>query len=216
MPSPTFAPQLFFDYSPSEHSVLFENSENVWEILPKIDDYIINLFKSGKITANYKDREFVFVDESATVHETAEIEGPAIIGKNCVVSHASYLRDGCILEDGVRIGHASEIKHSVLLNNASAAHLNYIGDSIIGNNVNVSGGAVLANFRLDKKNVMVKVEGEKLETGLEKFGAVIGDGSNIGVNSVLNPGTILGKNCIVYPLQSVTGVYPDNSKIHSS
>ncbi|MBI2622689.1 MAG: hypothetical protein HYW64_01170, partial [Candidatus Levybacteria bacterium] len=155
----------------------------------------------------------IFIGKDTLVEDYAVIKGPAIIGKNCFIGHASYLRGGCILGDNVHIGHGAEIKNSILLNNAIAAHLNYIGDSIIGSNVNISGGAMLANFRFDKKSVTIKTENKRIDTGLSKFGAILGDNSTIGVNAVLNPGTLLGKNTIVYPLTSVKGVHKDGEVI---
>ncbi len=160
-----------------------------------------------------KDRKDIFVGEGTTIQEGAVIIGPAIIGKNCVIGHCSLIRENCILGDNVHIGHAVEIKNSVFLNSAIAAHLNYIGDSLIGKNANISGGAILANFRLDKKTIAIRNGIEKIDTGLQKFGSIVGDGSSIGVNTVLNPGTILGKKTVVYPLTSVTGVHQDGEVI---
>lgn len=196
-----------FDISSFPFKDLFAHSTYPWEALPKIEQYITSLFKEKKLVGNYQEREDVFIGEGTVIQPGVEIVGPAIIGSNCLIGHASLLRNGCIIGDNVHIGHAVEIKHSVLLNGSAAAHLNYIGDSVIGNNVNLSGGSILANFRLDKQPVMIKTGDERIETGLQKCGAMIGDGANIGVNAVLNPGTVLGKDCIVYPLQLVTGVY---------
>lgn len=203
----------FFDLSNFEFRDIFDNTDSVWEVLLNIGKYLNSLFQKRIIVANYKDKKNVFVGEDSIVHESAEIIGPAIIGKNCVIGHGSYLRENCLFGDGVHIGHGGEVKNSIFLNNAKAAHLNYIGDSIIGNNVNISGGAMIANYRLDKRSVGVRAGNQWVETGLQKFGAIIGDESIIGVNTVLNPGTVLGKKTIVYPLVSVTGAHEDGEII---
>lgn len=203
----------FFDISSFPWKDIFVSVNYPWEVLPEIETYIENIFKSGMIKGNYHGRSDVYIGEGTTVQPGVEIVGPAIIGKNCFLGHASLFRNGCIIGDNVTIGHAVEVKHSLFLNGSAAAHLNYVGDSIIGTNANISGGAMLANFRLDKKSVSVKIGTSHIDTGLTKFGAIVGDGSTIGVNAVLNPGTILGKNCIVYPLTSVKGVYEESSTI---
>lgn len=181
-----------------------------WETMSGLTSFIEKAFSSKKFTGNYKDRQDVYVGNGTFIHPTVEISGPAIIGNNCTINHAAFLREGCIVGDNVIIGHASEIKHSVILNESSCAHLNYIGDSIVGNNVNISGGVIVANYRLDKQNINIKTSSGKIDTGLEKFGAVIGDDSMVGVNSVLNPGTILGRKSVVFPLKSVTGIHKDD------
>lgn len=197
----------FCDISGFPYSEIFDNTKNAWEAIPKIEDLIEQLFKTGKVKANYKDSRNIYVGNGTTIMEDAVILGPAIIGKNCFISNAVLLRNNCLIGNNVNIGHACEIKNSIFLNGASAAHFNYVGDSIIGNNVNLSGGAMLANYRLDKNPVTIKSNGKKIKTGLLKFGSVIGDNSNIGVNAVLNPGTILGKNVVVFPLASVLGAH---------
>ncbi|MEK7533709.1 MAG: glucose-1-phosphate thymidylyltransferase [Patescibacteria group bacterium] len=208
-----FEKENFFDLSNFEFRDIFDNVNFVWEAIPKIENYINSLFQKRILVGNYKDKKNVFVGEGSIVMSEALIDGPAIIGKNCVIGHASYLRQNCLFGDNVQIGHGSEIKNSIFLNNARAAHLNYIGDSIIGNNVNISGGAMVANYRLDKQPVGVHAGNQWIETGLQKFGAIIGDSSNIGANAVLNPGTILEKKTIVYPLTSVKGVHKNNDTI---
>jgi NDP-sugar pyrophosphorylase family protein len=209
----SFTPNQFFDLSAFPYQDIFAEVTDVWDVLPKIIPYIEAAFQTGKLTANYKDRKDVFIGEGTVVHPHVEIIGPAIIGKNCILGHASLVRGGVILGDNVHIGHAVEVKHSLFLNNAAAAHLNYIGDSVIGNSVNISGGAILANYRLDKKPVSFWHTDKKIETNLDKFGAVLGDNTIIGVSAVLNPGTILGKNCLVHPLVAVKGVYAEKEII---
>ncbi len=184
-----------------------------WNSIAQLKKYIEEIFSSKKLLPNYGTDKLVFIGHNSKVHPSVEITGPAIIGNNCEIRHGAFLRDSCLIGDNVIIGHAVEFKNSIALNNCAAAHLNYIGDSIIGNNSNVSGGTILANYRLDKKNIQIKNGEEKIDTNLLKFGSVIGDNSNIGVNCALNPGTIIGKNSTVYPLKSVNGVYKESSII---
>lgn len=206
-----FSPKAFFDLESFEHQSLLAKCEFVWDAIPKIRDYILSLFKEGKIKANFgKD---IYLGEGTEVAPGVYIEGPAIIGKNCRLGHAAYLRENIIIGDNCIIGHGTEVKNSVFLPSAVAAHLNYIGDSILGNSVNVAAGVILANFRLDQKSVQVKIEEKIHDTNLTKLGAIIGDSTKVGVNSVLNPGTLLGKNCHVYPLTNVRGYHAPESKI---
>lgn len=207
-----FKPENFFELSLDE-GVIFFKKDYVWEILSFLGEYIIEEFKKGKASANYKNSRNIFIGEGTVIEEGAFIKGPAIIGNNSFIGHGSYLRPNCIIGNNVSIGHASEIKNSVIFSNSAVGHLNYIGDSILGHNVNIGGGAKTANFRLDGKTISVKHNGERIDTQLTKFGAILGDNTKIGVNAVLNPGTVLGKNVHVYPLTLVFGTHPDNSII---
>jgi len=183
---------------------IFNNLNYPWEAIPNISQFVQDrLNESGESK--------VFVDSGTMIQDTARIEGNAIIGKNCMIGHGVLIRNDVIIGDNVSIGHGVEVKHSIVLDNTSIAHLNYVGDSAIGSYVNISGGAILANWRFDKQKIKIKNGSEYIETGLEKFGAIVGDGCTIGVNSVLNPGTILGKNSVVYPLVSVGGCQVENS-----
>lgn len=212
MDNNSFTNTNFFSI-PSGFEELFSHP-TPWEAVSQILPFIQKIFKEKNLIANYKDRDDVFVGVGTQIHPSVDIVGPAIIGENCIINHAAFLREGVILGDNVHVGHAVELKHSIILNNTFIAHLNYVGDSIIGNSVNISGGAILANFRLDKQNISVKTpDGLKIDTGLQKFGAAIGDNTVIGVNSVINPGTVLGKNTVVFPLKSVSGVHENNAVI---
>ncbi len=190
---------------------LFSDAGNVWDVLDKLQLFLKEQFMSKRVKGNYD--EDVFLGEGTIIEKGVLIKGPAIIGKNCFIDHSAYLRGGCLLGNNVHIGHSAEIKSSILLDNAAVSHLNYIGNSILGNSAHMSGGSIAANVRLDKKPVFIRLGDQKIKTGLQKFGSIIGDGSNIGVNAVLNPGTILGKNTIVYPLREVRGVHSEGETI---
>lgn len=178
-----FLPSNFFDLTDFPFKDIFSGVQNVWEVLPKIQQYT---------------------------------HGKLMQGKDCYIHPNTNIREGVILGDNVHIGFTVELKNCIIMNNTHVAHINYVGDAIIGQNVNVSGGAMFANFRLDNKPVTVKMGDQRIETGMDKFSAAVGDGTWLGVNSVLNPGTILGKNSKTYPLTSVIGYYPSGSVITST
>lgn len=186
---------------------LFEQFEYPWEALPNIEQFISTFTKSEHFSDFTEISPNVYVGKNVTIDDTARISGSAIIGHDTIIGHAAFVRGGVLIGENVNVGHATEVKHSIILNGAKLAHLNYIGDSIVGSNTNVSGGATLANWRFDKKEVMIKTEGEGIPTHMEKMGSVIGDDSFIGVSAVINPGTILAKKTLVFPLVSVRGTH---------
>ncbi len=208
-----FPPENYFDLENCYFSEIFDREKPVWDSLKVLQEYLRKQFDEGKLARNYRSDLDAHIGEGTTIEEGVKIVGPVIFGKNCSIGHAVFMRGGCLIGNNVHIGHASEIKASIILNDSAVAHLNYVGDSIIGNGVNVSGGALFANYRFDKMQVSVRTENGKVETGLAKFGAIVGDNSNVGVNAMLNPGTILGKNTLVYPLHSVSGEHKENEII---
>lgn len=186
---------------------VFEKYEYPWEVLPNIEKFI-NDFKNSEYSKNFSEIEKnIFVGKNVSIADTAKISGSAIIGDNATLEHAAYLRKGVIIGDNVRIGHAVEVKNSIILSGTTLGHLNYVGNSVIGSNVKIAGGVILANLRFDKKDVTVQFENEKILTKMRKFGSILGDNCFVGVNAVLNPGTVLTKECIVFPLVSVKGTY---------
>lgn len=213
MKKSNYPPNDFFNLSLFPYADIFENVGDTWEVLLKIREYIKLQFINKKTKQNYDKNKAIYVGKGAKIAKGVLIKGSAIIGDNCFIEQGSLIRENVILGNNVHIGHAVEIKNSIILNNTAVSHLNYIGDSIIGNNVNISGGVITANYRLDKHSVLVRTNDKRIDTKLEKFGAIIGDDSIVGVNSVLNPGTILGKNTIVYPLVSVLGVHKNEEII---
>lgn len=213
--------KLFFNCSKTCHKDLLLNNSPVWQILNELNIYIKDWFLNGdKAKTNehifkgvWLENQLTFIDKGTVIEPGAYIKGPAIIGKNCLIRHNAYIRENVIVGDNCIIGNATEIKNSLILNNVSLAHFNYVGDSILGNNVSLGAGVKLANFRLDKKNIYITFQNKKINTAMQKFGSILGDNVSIGCNSVCNPGTILEKNCIVYPLTLVNGYHKENSLI---
>jgi NDP-sugar pyrophosphorylase family protein len=208
----TFRPEDFFDLASFEHVALFEGEENVWEVLgTRLKDYISSVLEPGihgRVIegAFLEDKDSIHIGEGTVVEPGAYIKGPTIIGRNTQVRHCAYIRGNVIVGDKCVVGHTTEVKGAVMLNGSQAGHFAYIGDSILGNRVNLGAGTKLANLKIVEGNVRVVVDGVKVDTGLRKFGAVIGDDSQLGCNSVTSPGTILGKGCLVYPCVSVRGI----------
>ena len=155
--------------------------------------------------------EDIWIAKTATIAPTAYIKGPAIIGKNAEIRHCAFIRGKAIVGEGAVVGNSTELKNVILFNKVQVPHYNYVGDSILGYKAHMGAGSITSNVKSDKKLVVVKNKEEKIETGLKKFGAMLGDNVEIGCGSVLNPGTVIGKNTNVYPLSSVRGVVPSNS-----
>ncbi len=186
--------------------------KNIFKVIVSIEDYIFKIFK--KKTKDFKEyKKGVLIGKGTIIKSGVIFEGKCIIGKNCVIGPNSFFRGNVIIGDNTKVGNACEIKNSIILNNSSISHLSYIGDSVIGSNVNIGAGTVCSNFRLDEKEIFIKLKNKVYKTGLKKFGSIIGDNSKIGANTVLNPGTVLSKNCIVLPLVVVSGYHSDNQII---
>jgi len=154
--------------------------------------------------------DHVSIGEGTLVEDGAMIKGPAIIGKNCQIRHNAYIRENVIIGDGCVVGNSSELKNSLLFNGAQVPHFNYVGDSILGYKSHIGAGVKISNLKLFPGNIEVEVDGVPLDTGLRKFGALLGDGAEAGCNAVLNPGTILGRNAMVYPNVFWRGILPAN------
>ena len=192
---------------------IFENVEYPWEVLSKIGDYIIELGK--KLPKDKYDQidENVWVAKSANIFPSAYIKGPVIIDEGAEIRHCAFIRGKAIIGKKSVVGNSTEIKNVILFNNVQVPHYNYVGDSILGFKSHMGAGSITSNVKSDKKLVEVKniESGEKIQTDLKKFGAMIGDNVEIGCGSVLNPGTIIGKNTNIYPLSSVRGIVKKNS-----
>lgn len=188
---------------------VFENAEYPWEILPKIKEICQKLVKEG-IDGFTRLKEDVLIGEDVKIAATATIEGPAIIGAHAELRPGAYLRGNVIIGERCVVGNSSELKNSILLTHVQVPHYNYVGDSILGNNAHMGAGSILSNLKSSGTNIFIHGDKE-YETGLRKIGAFLGDGADIGCGSVLNPGTIVGKNTQVYPLSMLRGCYPENS-----
>lgn len=204
----------YFNLEETDHRVVFENTENVWEVLPKIASYLGFRLKPailGKLIGKPFVSTMVYVGKGTVIEQGAMIKGPAWIGENCEIRSGCYIRENVIVGDGCVLGNSCEFKNSLLFNRVQVPHFNYVGDSILGSHAHLGAGVILSNVRLDNRQVVIQTEEGALPTGLRKFGAIIGDHAEIGCNSVLNPGSLIGPRSLVYPLTSWQGVLPADS-----
>lgn len=192
----------------------FSAHEYPWQMLPEIKELAKKLVSEG-IDGFTEIKAGVLVGKGVKIHESAVIEPPAVIGHGCEVRVGAYIRGNVITGENCVIGNSSELKNCILLSRVQVPHYNYVGDSVLGNRAHMGAGAICSNLKSDKSNVAVKGD-EIYETGLRKFGAILGDGADIGCGSVLNPGTVIGRESSVYPLTSVRGVIPCGCIVKSS
>lgn len=190
---------------------LFEGAVYPWEVLPKIGDFIKKLGNTLDEAEYEKRGEDVWIAKSAVVAPTACIHGPAIIGKEAEVRHCAFIRGNAIVGEGAVVGNSTELKNVVLFNKVQVPHYNYVGDSILGYKAHMGAGSITSNVKSDKQLVVVKDGKERMETGLKKFGAMLGDEVEVGCGTVLNPGSVVGPHTNIYPLSSVREVVPANS-----
>ena len=190
---------------------LFTGVTYPWEVLPKIRAFILQLGSTLSEEEYEKVGEDVWIAKSAAVAPTAYIHGPAIIGKHAEVRHCAFIRGSAIVGEGAVVGNSTELKNVVLFNKVQVPHYNYVGDSILGYRAHMGAGSITSNVKSDKKPVVVKVGRARIETGLKKFGAMLGDEVEVGCGSVLNPGTVIGRHSNIYPLSSVREAVPENS-----
>lgn len=189
---------------------LFQGKIYPWEVLPEIGDFIRKLGETLDPEEYERVGEDVWIARSATVAPTASITGPAIIGKNTEIRHCAFIRGKALIGEGCVVGNSTELKNVVLFNRVQVPHYNYVGDSVLGYRSHMGAGSICSNVKSDKKLVIVKEGEEKAETGLKKFGAMVGDFVEVGCGSVLNPGTVVGRNTNIYPLSPVRGCVPAN------
>lgn len=190
---------------------LLRSVEYPWEVLPKISEFILkigNLLDEKKFE---KKGENVWIAKTAKIAPTAFINGPAIIDEDAEIRHCAFIRGNAIIGKKSVVGNSTEIKNAILFNNVQVPHYNYVGDAVLGFKAHMGAGSILSNVKSDKKLVVVKTDEGNFETGLKKFGAMIGDNVEVGCGSVLNPGTVIGKNTNIYPLSSVRGYIKPNS-----
>ncbi|MBU1626927.1 glucose-1-phosphate thymidylyltransferase [bacterium] len=209
-------PEDFFDLSKFEFADIFDECEYVWDVLKKIGSYI----KSKKMYGIYGEvhpttvieGNEVYIGKGTTVAPHVYIQSPTIIGENCEVRQGAFIRGNCVAGKDSIIGHSTEVKNSLLLNSAHAPHFNYVGDSVLGRNTNLGAGTKLSNYKISaEKNIKLNIDGKSYDTGLDKFGAIMGDDSEAGCNSVLAPGTIVGKRSLIYPNVFARGFIKENT-----
>lgn len=211
-----FRPAYFFDLSTFRHGLLFDANAYVWKALERLDSYLHSL-ELGKIEvpipqgAFLVDAHLISIGKGSVIEPGAYIKGPCYLGNNCTVRHGAYIRGNLLAGDRCVIGHDSEVKQAILLDGAHAAHFAYVGDSILGNKVNLGAGTKCANLKFNNEQILISDGKGFIETGLRKFGAIVGDGTQIGCNSVTNPGTLVGQDVWCYPSVNVGGFIPSSS-----
>lgn len=190
---------------------LLEQYEYPWEVLPLIGEYIVSIGET--LPAEDYDRlsDNVWISKSAKVAPSASITGPTIIGHGAEIRHCAFIRGNALVGQKAVVGNSTELKNVILFDQVQVPHYNYVGDSILGHKSHMGAGSITSNVKADKSLVILRFEDGRIETGLRKFGAILGDGVEIGCNSVLNPGTVIGKNSNVYPLTMVRGILPADS-----
>src|SRR5208282_4403130 len=208
-----FEPADLFDLNQTGHAAIFADGKFAWDALKKIEGYIAANLKPAlhnKCDGRAYIGEQVFIGEGTILEDGVMIKGPAIIGRNCRIRHNAYLRENVIIGDDCVVGNSTEIKNSLLFNHAVAPHYNYVGDSILGHQAHLGAGVKISNYKLFPGNIEVEVDGQPFDTGLRKFGALLGDGVEIGCNAVLNPGSIIGRGAVIYPNVFWRGILPAN------
>lgn len=200
-----------FDLSQTQAETLLNRFQYPWEALPHIKEFILALGSSLPKDEYEEIKENVWAAKSAVIFPTAYLNGPVIIGKNTEVRHGAFIRGSALVGDSAVVGNSTELKNVILFNNVQVPHYNYVGDSILGYRSHMGAGSITSNVKSDKTLVTVKYQGEKITTGLKKFGAILGDCVEVGCNSVLNPGSVICPNSNIYPLSMVRGVVPPKS-----
>lgn len=215
-----YSSQLF-DLSVFKHKAIFEYGNYPWDALGYLKEYLLEQelgVVQGDVSkqAYLVNPDLIQIGIGTVVEPGAYIEGPCVIGNYCTVRHGAYVRGTVLTGDHCVIGHATEVKGSIFLDKAQAAHFSYVGDSILGQKVNLGAGAKLANLLFKKETVKVSLNDESIDTQRRKLGAIIGDGAQVGCNSVTNPGTVMGKNACLYPCTNAGGVILKDHTIRSA
>ena len=208
-----FKPDDLFDPSQTEHAALFEGCRYAWDALKKIAGYLKAHARAehhhGSLGQSWIGEQ-VFIGEGTVIEDGVMIKGPAIIGRNCHIRHNAYFRPNVIVGDHCVVGNSCELKNAWLFNHCEVPHFSYVGDSILGYRAHLGAGTILSNVKVLKGNVTVEIDGQPFDTGLRKFGALLGDHTDIGCNCVLNPGSIIGRGSVIYPCVTWRGVLPAN------
>ncbi|MGX8700595.1 acyltransferase [Caproiciproducens sp.] len=200
-----------YDLTHTAAAPLLDKLTYPWEALPKISEFILKLGQT--LPAEEYDRrgENVWIAKTARVFDSACINGPAIIGPNTEVRQGAFIRGSALVGAGCVVGNSTELKNVILFDSVQVPHYNYVGDSVLGYKAHMGAGSITSNIKSDKTLVVIRADGERIETGLKKIGAMLGDRVEVGCNSVLNPGTVVGKDSTVYPLSMVRGFIPARS-----
>ena len=203
--------EALLDTKHTKAEELFEKVFYPWEVLPLINEFVVKLGDQLDEQEFLKTGEDIWISKTAKVAQSASLTGPLIVGHNAQIRHCAYIRGGVLIGDDVVVGNSCEIKNSILFDKVQVPHYNYIGDSVLGYKAHFGAGAITSNLKSDHSLVTVNIEQQKVKTDLIKFGAIVGDNAEIGCNSVLNPGTIIGRGSNIYPLSSVRGYVTPNS-----
>ncbi|MGB8356938.1 MAG: UDP-N-acetylglucosamine diphosphorylase [Chthoniobacteraceae bacterium] len=209
-----FAPDKYLDLNHTEHRMLFENAVNAWDALKQISSYLkfrLQPAIHGRLVGKPFISNAVFIGQGTVIEQGAMIKGPAWIGENCEIRNGCYIRENVIVGNGAVLGNSCEFKNCIVFDEAQVPHFNYVGDSIIGYKGHLGAGVILSNVKLDRSEITISSKGGLIPTGLKKFGAIIGDHAEIGCNAVLSPGSVIGRNTIIYPGAQWRGVAPENS-----
>ena len=198
-----------YDLSGTIAADLFEGLKYPWEALPLIGDYIKKIGPTLDPGVYEQKGENIWIAKSATIAPSASITGPCIICPGATLRQCAFVRGNAIVGEGATVGNSTELKNVILFKDCEVPHYNYVGDSILGIKAHMGAGSITSNVKSDKINVVINNQGEKIETGRKKIGAMLGDRVEVGCNSVLNPGTILGRGVSVYPTSCVRGVIPE-------
>ena len=208
-------PEDFFDLKDFAHREIFSDLDYVWDALKRLPTYIqatiMPEIQGTVMDGAYLIGDQIQIGKGSVIEPGAYITGPTIIGEHTVVRHGAYIRGNVIVGNQCVVGHASELKGTIVLNKGGAPHFNYVGDSILGNHVNLGAGTKLSNLKILKGTVNVKIADTVYDSGLRKFGAILGDRAETGCNSVLNPGTLIGPGSLIYPNATVSGYVPPDS-----
>lgn len=200
-----------YDLNETIATAIFEGAEYPWEVLGKIKEFIIELGESLPEEKYEKRGENIWIAKSAKIAPSACLNGPLIVDEDAELRHCAFVRGSAIVGKGAVVGNSTELKNVILFNKVQVPHYNYVGDSILGYKSHMGAGSITSNVKSDKTLVVVRCNGEECATGLKKFGAMLGDNVEVGCNSVLNPGTVIGRGSNVYPLSRVRGYVPENS-----
>src|SRR6202030_1353497 len=209
-----FDPAEFLKLEHTAHAKLFENQKYVWDALRQITSYLQFRLKPavlGELLGKPFISSNVFIGRGTIVEQGAVLKGPAWIGENCQIRSGCYVRENVIAGDGVVMGNSCEFKNCILFDEAQVPHFNYVGDSILGHRAHLGAGVILSNVKLDHREIVVAAPDGNVATGLKKFGAIIGDRTEIGCNAVINPGAVIGRDCLIYPTANFRGVLPAGS-----